>query len=103
MKDATKLTHVQDIKVLAEFTDASEEFREGVVTKYDRTEEVKDIYEQKQEPIAFFGGQSTGAQKIWTMYENESYVIVKVFDRMNHVIWGPSPCTYLPTTVLIYI
>lgn len=47
------------------------------------------------EPFAFLGKIFSGAQRNWTPIEIEACAIVKVFDKMEHVLWGRVPIQVL--------
>lgn len=96
MKIAIKLSHFKEDHVVAVFTDPLEELWADVVMQYGRTEVEKEIYEQEHEPLEFLGEQFNGAERNWTTYEKAAYLIVKVFDKIDHVLWGSNPVHVLP-------
>lgn len=88
LKEAVKLAFPKEGKAVCVFTDASDKFWAGIVSQVDPKELRKETSEQRHEPLAFLGGQFTGSQQNWTTYEKEAFSIVKVFDKLDFVLWG---------------
>lgn len=88
LKNAVKLAFPKEGKAICVFTDASDKFWAGIVSQVDPEQLSMDTSKQKHEPLAFIGGQFSGPQNNWTTYEKEAFAIVKVFDKLDFVLWG---------------
>lgn len=88
LKRSVKLTFPKADKATCVFTDASDQFWAGVVTQIPPEQLGREPVQQEHQPLAFIGGQFSGAQLNWTTYEKEAYAIVKVFDKMDYALWG---------------
>lgn len=91
LKSAVQLAHLKDNHTILVFTDASDKFWAGIVTQVEESETGKQVQDQKHEPLAFLGDHFSGAQENWTTCEMESFAIVKEFERMDYILWGPNP------------
>lgn len=88
LKNEVKLAFPKEGKAKCVFTDASAKLWAGIVSQVEPDQLGKETAKQQHEPLAFIGGQFNGPQKNWTTYEKEAFAIVKVFDKLDLIIWG---------------
>lgn len=90
MKTAVKLAHIQNDQVISVFADASDRYWGGMVTQTELENSEKNLEDQEARLLAFLGAQFNRTQRNWTTYEKEAYAIVKMFENMDHGLWGPN-------------
>lgn len=85
LQNAVKLAFPKEAHVICVFTDASEEFWAGIITRISKDQLKRSIDLHEHKPMAFLGGRFAGAQKHWTTYDKEAYAIEQTFDRMDYL------------------
>lgn len=86
LRQAVKLSHRDPSKELCVYTDASDRFWTGVLTRCEPAELTKAVPEQRHEPLAFLRGEFKGPELAWTTIEKERYAIWMKFRRADYML-----------------
>lgn len=104
MKAAVELSHIKEKDDISVSTDAPDKFWAGVMTQVRKNEIEKEVQYQYQKPLAFLSGHVNKAQENWTTYKKEALAIVKVFEKLDYVLWGPNTVKiYTDHKTLLYV
>lgn len=91
VQNAVRISHPKQNHLICIFMDSLVNFWAVVLTQTIKDECHKNTEKQQDEPSGFIGGKLVGPRKHWTTYEKEAYKIVKVFNRMDFLLWGLLP------------
>lgn len=70
-------------------TEASDIVWAEILTQVNRDDMGKKAEQQKDQPLAFIRGWFNKNLGGWTTYKKEELDIIKVFERMDYVLWRP--------------
>ena len=88
--EAVALAHFDKDKIMCAFTDASDIGWGAIVTQCDEGELVKDVEEQKHEPLAFVSGTWDKVSMKYSTCDQEAVAIFYTFQRLHQFILDSS-------------
>lgn len=86
LKSAFELAFLKEGHVISTFSDSYETFVGSVATQVENRKANKGGQEQIHHPLVFLGGKLTNNQEIWTTYGKEAFAIVKVLEKLYHML-----------------
>jgi RNase H-like domain found in reverse transcriptase len=68
------------------FTDASDTFNSGMITKVPEHHLDLPVHDQQHQPLAFISGIFRGSQERWTIPEKEAFAVIETVTTHSYLL-----------------